>query len=291
MAIVFMLLSSVSFTTMSALIKALGPDIPLVQLVFLRCLLAAPLLFLFAAAGNRPLVVKAGKLLIIRTLLGMSAMYCFFYALTHMPLADCTFIGRTQPLLIAILAPFFLNERAPAAAWIAIATGFTGVVLIMKPAMTWPAGAWAALAAALLSAGAHMAVRRLNRTDYPLTIVLNFTVLTTVISGFLALPGFTSLTGRHWLLITGVAVFASLGQLLMTQAYRLDRAPVVAAASYASVVLSVVYGYFFWGEMPQAAAWLGGALIVSGGLLLIMSRWHRAEPTLHNHLRKPKTDT
>ena len=65
----------------------------------------------------------------------------------------------------------------------------------------------------------------------------------------------------------------------MTSAYRHDKAPVVAAASYSSVVLSVLYGYLFWKETPVPLAWFGGLLIIGGGLLLVRSRYRVSEPT------------
>ncbi len=207
----------------------------------------------------------------------MTAMTGFFYALLHMPLAECIFIGRSQPLILSLLAPVIIGERTPRAAWLAILAGLTGVALIMKPAMAWPLAAWVALGAATASAVAHLFVRRLNATDYPLVIVFNFTGLTALITALLVLPVFVPPSGRQWVFILGVAVFASLGQLLMTLAYQKDRAPVIAAASYASVVLSVVYGYFFWGETPHLLAWAGGALIVMGGLLLLKARLHISE--------------
>ncbi len=267
-----MLLASASFTTMAAMIKAVGDTVPLVQMVFLRCLLAAPLLLVFILRRKRPLVVRAWKLLLVRTLFGMTAMHGFFYSLTHMPLADSVFIGRSQPLLLALLAPLVVGERTPRAAWFAIATGLAGVACIMRPAMAWPAAAWAALGAAFCAAMAQLLVRRLNRTDYPLVIVFNFTVLTALVTGTIAVPDFVPLTGRQWLLAAGIALFATTGQVLMTTAYRRDRAPAVAAASYSSIVLSVLYGYLFWGEMVEPLAWLGAALIVTGGVLLIRSR-------------------
>jgi drug/metabolite transporter (DMT)-like permease len=55
-------------------------------------------------------------------------------------------------------------------------------------------------------------------------------------------------------------------------AYRYDKAPVIAASSYASVVFSVVYGYFFWGEVPVPGTWIGGVCIVSGGIWLVYCR-------------------
>ncbi len=152
---------------MSALVKGVGTDIPLQQLVFLRCVIALPIIYVFLKAKNRPLMVTARKLIFLRTVLGLSAMYCFFYALTHMPLAECVFIGRTQPLLLALFAPYVVGESASSAAWIAIIAGLTGVAFIMKPALAWSAAAWVALCASGLAAVAHLLVRRLNRTDYP----------------------------------------------------------------------------------------------------------------------------
>jgi drug/metabolite transporter (DMT)-like permease len=278
MGVLFMLLASASLATMSALIKAVGPGIPPLELVFLRCLLALPLLYLFVRLRRRPLWVRARKVLIIRTLFGLTAMTGFFYALIHMPLAECIFIGRSQPLILSLLAPFVIGERTPRSAWFATLAGLAGVALIMKPAMAWPLAAWVVLGAASASAVAHLLVRRLNATDFPLVIVFNFTGLAALITALWVLPTFVPPSGRQWVLILGVAVFASLGQLLMTLAYQKDRAPVVAAASYASVILSVVYGYFFWGETPHVLAWAGGGLIVTGGLLLLKARLHVSEP-------------
>lgn len=278
MGVILMLLASASFATMAAMIKAIGPEIPLSQLIFLRCLLAAPVFFVIIITQGMPALVKARKVLVGRTLLGMTAMYCFFYALTHMPLADCIFIGRSQPLLLALFAPYVLGEKTPKAAWFAIITGLAGVMIIMNPSANWSFAAWMALGGAATSAGAHLLVRRLNRTDYPLVIVFNFIVITGFITAFWALPNFVPLSKTQWLLITGVALFASLGQMLMTSAYRRDRAPAVAAASYSSVILSVVYGYFLWHEIPHPLAWIGGVLIIAGGMLLVKSRFRMKEP-------------
>jgi drug/metabolite transporter (DMT)-like permease len=278
MGIIFMLLASACFATMSAMVKGVGTGISPLELVFLRCVLALPLFYLFVRLRKRPLWVRAKKVLLVRTLLGMAAMIGFFYALTHMPLAECIFIGRSQPLILTLMAPLVIGERAPKSAWFAIITGLIGVILIMKPAMAWPLAAWVALGAASFSAIAHLMVRRLNATDPPLVIVFNFTLLTSVFTSLWVLPRFVMPDPRQWIFIAGVALFASLGQFLMTLAYQRDRAPVVASASYTSVILSIIYGYFFWGEVPHPLAWIGGALIVAGGLLLLKARLHVTEP-------------
>lgn len=278
MGIIYMLLASGCFATMSAFIKAVGLSLPLPELVFLRCLLSLPVLFLFVRIRRRPLIVKARKLLLLRTLFGMTAMSGFFFALTHLPFAECIFLGRTQPLIIALLAPVILGEKTPLAGWFAIGTGLAGVALILQPGVIWSLGAWIAVGAAFASALAHMFVRRLNATEYPLVIVFNFTALTCLLSGGWSLPYFIMPTGQQWLFLLCVALFASLGQLCMTLAYQHDRAPAVASASYTSVVLAVLYGYFFWDEVPHPLSWLGGGLIVGGGILLLKSRIRVVEP-------------
>ncbi|MEN8140910.1 MAG: DMT family transporter [Thermodesulfobacteriota bacterium] len=281
MAILLMLLSSAAFTTMAAMVKGLDGAIPIAELILLRCLIPLPFFVYIIKRKGVPLLVQAKGLILLRSLAGAAAMACFYYALTNMPIADCVFLGRSQPFFLALLAPILIGEKAPKAAWGAIGAGLVGVFFIMKPGLAaWPIAAWASLSGAGLAALAHISVRQLNRTDQPLVIVFNFFLLTAlmavawsvVVENDLVVP-----QGQQWLLIVGIGVFASLGQFLMTCAYRYDKAPVVAASSYASIILSVIYGYWFWGEMPQPLAWVGALLILAGGLILIWSRRGRGE--------------
>jgi drug/metabolite transporter (DMT)-like permease len=278
LGVILMILASTCFATMSALIKAVGPDIPPLELVFLRCIFSLPFLVLIIRHKKKPYFVTARKVLLFRTVFGMGAMIGFFYALSHMPLAECVFIGRSQPLILVLLAPFILGESTPRAAWFAIIAGFAGVALIMKPAMEWPLASWITLGAAASSAMAHLLIRRLNRTDHPLVIVFNFTLLAAILTSVWVLFNYVPPSPRQWLYIAGIVVFATVGQTLMTTAYRRERAPIVAAASYVAVILSVFYGYVFWGEIPHTLAWFGGGLIVFGGLMLLRARLYIREP-------------
>jgi drug/metabolite transporter (DMT)-like permease len=257
---------------MSTLVKAMGDSLPLTELMFLRALLAIPFLFAALVKRGKPLITTAWKTLLLRALFGTVAMFCFYYALTNMPLADCVFIGRTQPLLLALAAPFIVGERAPKEAWVAIFCGLAGSLFIMRPGLAWSGAAWVALLAAATAAFAHLFVRKLNRTDDPGVIVFNFTVILAIVSGLLCYKSFQAPSLKQCGLITGVSLFASSGQYLLTMAYRYDKAPAIAASSYASVVLSVIYGYFFWGEVPAPATWIGGMIIVSGGIWLVYCR-------------------
>ncbi len=263
--------ASACFVTMSALVKALGHGLPLTELMFLRSLIALPVLLGLVLYYRHPLLVRNWKVLLLRTLFGTCAMFCFYYALTNMPLADCVFIGRTQPLLLALMAPFLVGEKAGKNVWIAIFIGLIGTALVIKPRVEWALASWVALVASFLAALAHLMVRRLGRTDPSQVIVFNFTFLLCLISGFASLSSLTLPSRQQWLLLLGIAAFASLGQFLLTKAYSLERAPTVAAASYASVILSIIYGYFFWNEIPLLTSIVGALLIVLGGMYLMIT--------------------
>lgn len=258
---------------MAALIKTLGQNLPVTELMFLRSFIALPVLFGLVVHGGHPLLVRGWKKLLLRTMFGTTAMFCFYYALTHMPLADCVFIGRTQPLFLTLMAPFLVGEHGRKNVWIAIGLGLAGTAMIMRPQASWTLASWVALAAAFLAALAHLMVRQLIRTDATPVIVFNFTCLLCLLSGLASLSSFTAPSIDQWLLLFGVAGFASLGQYLLTKAYRRGQAPTVAAASYASVALSIVYGYFFWNEIPLLTSILGALLIVSGGLYLMITNF------------------
>lgn len=270
--ILLMLCASTCFVTMATLVKALDDSLPLTELMFLRCLLAIPFLLAALVKRGMPLITRAWQILLLRALFGAVAMFSFYYALTNMPLADCVFIGRTQPLLLVLAAPFIVGERAPKEAWVAICCGLLGSLIIIRPGLAWSVASWVALLAAATSAIAHLLVRRLARTDDAGVIVFNFTVLLALVSGILCYQSFQIPDWQQWGLIAGVSLLASSGQYLLTLAYRHDKAPAIAASSYASVVLSVLYGYFFWGEVPAPTTWIGGFCIVCGGLWLVYNR-------------------
>ncbi len=276
MAILLMFLSSACFVTMSAMVKALGPALPITEIMFLRSLIAVPVLLALLLYQGKPLVTRARGVLLTRSLFGITAMFSFYYALTHMQLTDVVFIGRCQPIILALLAPLLVHESSPRSAWVAIVLGLAGAALVMRPGMQWSGPALVAFLAATCSAVAHLMVRRLGRTDDSMVIVFNFTLILSLASGLASVPSFVAPTARQWLMLLAIAAFASTGQFLLTRAYSLDRAPAVAAASYTSVPLSVLYGYLFWHELPGLTSWIGGLLIIGGGIYLLAERVHAA---------------
>jgi drug/metabolite transporter (DMT)-like permease len=134
-----------------------------------------------------------------------------------------------------------------------------------------------ALGAAVLSALAHLTVRRLGATETPQRVVFYFVVIVGVLAGGLSFTDLVLPSPREWLLLVGLAQCATCGQLLMTTAYSRDQAPVVAASSYTSVAFALILGLALWQEVPDALALLGALLIVGSGVFLALGRRGRGE--------------
>lgn len=264
---------------MFALVKALGPGFPPAEVAFFRALFGLPLVLLLLRRQGHDARPRRPWLMAARGVLGCGAMLGFFYALPRGKLADITLIGRTQPLLIALLSRRLIHEPTPRLALLSLVLGFGGAFLVIKPGFgLLNVAGLVAMAAVAFSTLAHLAVRRLNATDPPLVIVLYFTLIVGGVSGALSIPSFVVPGPGQLLLLLVIGQGAAGGQLLMTMAYGRDRAPVVAAASYASVLYALLLGLAFWGELPDHLALLGGGLIVCAGLLLAWGRWNVHEP-------------
>jgi drug/metabolite transporter (DMT)-like permease len=270
-----MLLASAFFSAMFASVKALGPDFPYAEAVFFRSLFSLPLVALLLWRSGCSLRPRRPYLMLLRGLLGGGAMLGNFFALQRAKLADITVIGRTQPLLVAALAPLLLRERVPRLALLSLGVGFGGALLVVKPGpdlLSVNLPALVALGATLLSALAHLIIRRLNATDAPLVIVFYFTLIIGAAGGLLSVPVFVVPDARQLAVLVALAHFAALGQLLMTTAYGRETAPVVAAASYSSIAFTLVLGLIFWSELPDGLALAGAGIVVAAGLVLAFGR-------------------
>lgn len=271
--VALMVLATGAFTTMAALVKSLGPGFPHFEAAFFRGLLALPMMFWLMRRRRIALWPRRPALAVGRGLLGLGGMGCFFYAMQRGKLADMLIISRFQPILIAILSPLLLGERAPRAALMALAAGFGGVLLVARPGMDVASVAgMVAFASTLFSSLAHMSVRRLNATEPPQRIVTWFSLVITVGGLALSLPQFVWPDAGQLLKLIGMALSATVGQLLMTTAYARDTAPVVSTATYSFVVYGVVFGLLFWGEVPDLWAVSGALVIVVSGVWLAWQR-------------------
>lgn len=209
-----------------------------------------------------------------RGLVGFLALATFFYALTRLPLAMAMTLNYTSPLFLALLMPWQLGERPRRAQYATVALGFVGVLLLLRPWQT-PAGDLLAglvgLFSGVMAAFAYIHVRKLGRLHEPewrtvfwfaLVCGIGAALLTSVDGGWRGLVQLDQV----WLILA-LGVFATLGQLAMTRAYRTGQTVVVASFAYSTVVFaSILDVLIFKVEMP-IMAWSGICITVLAGVL------------------------
>lgn len=271
----YMAAAAFFFSVMSLLVKLVGRGLSTREIVFLRGLFTVLFSWtLVRRAGLRPWGRRRG-LLLVRGLLGFSALLCFFYALVHLPLADATVIQYTNPVFTALLAAPLLDERLRRAEVLAALVSLGGVVLVARPHFLFgvlaqgldPIAVGIGLTGALCSAGAYVTVRRLSETEDPLVIVFYFALVTAVASAPLALPDATWPSAGQWAALAGIGLTAQVAQVFMTRGLQMERAGRATSVGYLQIVFAAAWGLLLLHEVPHLLG-IVGALLVCGGTAL-----------------------
>lgn len=259
-------------SAMDAVVKWLSPDYSTIQLMFFRSVFAflplAPLVLRGGWAGS--LRTQRLGTHALRSLFGISALGCFFWSLSLLPLADATAITFAAPLFVTALSLPLLGEVVRARRWTAVAVGFLGVLVMVQPGVgVFQPPALLPLATALFLALMVIQVRKLTRTDSDTTIVLYYTIMSTLVTGavvpfYWVTPGLTD-----FLLLAAIGVLGGLGQLALTAAFRRAEASILAPFDYTAMVWAVLFGFLVWGELPAPNIWLGVAIVIASGTYII----------------------
>ena len=266
----FLIASELSFAISAAIIKSLSVSLPNESIVFFRNLFGILILTpLLLKSGTN--ILKTDRLLLhfLRSGLGMGAMYCFFYALGHIPLADSMLIKSTIPLIIPFIATLWLKENISHRVILAGGIGFMGVFLILKPDgnMNW--ASIIALVSSLLAAMAFVTVRKLSATEPALRIVSYFAIIGLSISAVPLIRAWQTPTLSQWLLLMGIGLTTTIGQLLLTRGYQSASASSVGIFTYTSVPFGTFLGWLFWNELLDINSLLGAILIVLSGSIVL----------------------
>lgn len=268
-----MILTTFLFSSMAALIKGLEGEIPPTEIVFLRSLFSLPFLFFLNKFFNQKFFSKDRFNIMIRSFSGFIAMIFYFKALPLIPLALASFLYNAQPIFVALFAPFFLKEDIKKSTIISIFLGITGIFLILKPGFEFNSASIYMLISASTAAIAHIFIRKTGMDENPLTIVFDFTFILTILSGLITIPFFIFPPKEKMISLILISLLAAFGQISMTIAYTLEEAQKIAPIGYFGVIFGTIYGYLFWKEIPDLLSFMGGILIISGGLVLFWKRF------------------
>jgi drug/metabolite transporter (DMT)-like permease len=265
-----MLLASLSGALLKVMASEMHPVFLAAGRYFFYLVCIAPIAY--ARHGSEVLLPSRSGAQAFRAVMILAATLFFILAVGHMPLATSIAIVYVYPFLIAGLSPFILGERVPMVAWLGVAAGFTGVVVVMRPDVSGitPA-ALMALASGATYAIYLMFTRKLAASAPPLVSTAYLAVVSTVI----LIPGAVwywqtpSLHDMAMLALMGLVNAAAHYVILMAFA----RAPASSLApfAYAELVWAVMWGVVFFGDLPDAVTFAGIGLIIASGVMVAQS--------------------
>ena len=282
-------LSSMAFTLNDAAIKYLSSGFPLHEITLLRAVIAMIItlaIIMPLEGGYRNLRTNRPWLHVSRGLLVVAANMTFFLSLATIPLSEATAIFFVAPLVITVFSVIFLGEEVGVHRWLGVVVGLAGAVIMLRPGTaSFQYAALLPLAAALCYAGLHTLTRKIGATEKASTMAFYIQLSFICVSGLVGLAfgdgrfadtggGATEFLLRAWVwpapadypFLLGIGAASAVGGYLISQAYRLCEAAVIAPFEYLALVLAIVWGIWFFDEWPDMIAWIGIGLVLCGGL-------------------------
>ena len=277
--VIFMNVAMAAFTLNDAMMKLATVEVPLMQAIALRGGAAAAVLSLLAVATGAlrvPLARRDRAILALRTAAEVAATLTFLAALLHLPLANLSAILQSLPLAVTLAAALVLREPVGRRRLAAIAAGFAGVLLIVRPGTAGFDG-WSVLG---LVSVAFVVVRDLSTRRFSAMVPSATVALTaavavalTGLAGMGLEGGWQPMSGRDALRIGGAAAALVFGYLLIVKAMRTGAVAVVAPFRYVALLWAIILGWLLFGTLPDGLTWIGAGLIVSSGLYTL---WREA---------------
>lgn len=268
-AIACLMLSALLFSVMGICIRYASHTVDNYTIVFFRNIVGLILFipFIFQQGFG---FVKTEKLWMHtwRSLIGLAAMYGFFYAIAHLKLSNAMVFTYSSPIFIPLIAWLFLKERITAAMLCAAALGLIGVIFVAKPdqgLLNWIAVI--GMASSLFAALAFVTVRALTRTEPPERIVFYFCLIGSFLS---VIPMFWVWRPYHLkelFFLISAGILANTSQIFMSHAYRLAPAGQIAPVNYMAIIFAGIWGFFLWQEIPDIYSLIGFAFILLAILL------------------------
>jgi drug/metabolite transporter (DMT)-like permease len=248
---------------MHTAVRHIGQQMPVAEVVFFRnlfgLLVVAPLVL---REGVALLRTRKPALHLLRSCIGIAAMWLWFYALSVVPVAEATALSFTSVIFGSIAAAVLLGERMRLRRWSAVVIGFLGAMVILRPGFqTVSVGLLAVLASSVFWALALILVKHLSRWDSVVCIVALNQLLLTVFSLVPAVLVWQTPTPTQLAWLLGIGICATFGHILMTTAFKLGEASAIFPVDFARLIWAALAGYLIFAEVPDQWTWLGGGII------------------------------
>ena len=287
--VLFALIGFVIFSSHDALIKVLGGNYAVFQIVFFSVLFSfVPMTLIMATDRTEASFVPHKPLyLLLRTGTVIIGMICGFYAFTVLTLAEAYSLLFASPLLITALSVPFLGEKVGKRRWAAVVLGVIGVIIVLRPGLQPVSlGHIAGLTAAVANSIGAIVVRKVGREERSQTLIL-FPMVAVLLIMAMVMPGTYKpmpLLDLGVLALMGLLLIA--GQMMVLNAYRNAPAALIAPMQYSQIIWAALFGFIFFSEIPDLWVATGSLLIISSGVFVV---WRESSGS--NSTRTPVTRT
>jgi len=267
----FLMVAAFLLTLSVALIKLTGSRLPVAQILFCRQM--GMLLCLSPAlVKSVPDVVgtKRPGLQLVRIFFALIALFGGYTAVIHMPLADAMAIGFAKSFFVTVFAVLLLGEKVGRYRWGAVAVGFVGVAIMLKPDVDGfnVYGLYALFGAA--AAGIVMVIIRiLTRTETSQSILAFQAFGVGAVMLIPALTTWVAPTPKEWILLLLIGVVSYFAQASNIYAYKHGEASMLASLEYVRLLYATLLGYLFFQQLPQMTTWIGAAIIVAAAVFTV----------------------
>lgn len=274
-AIIMMVAAAGILTVNDAIAKWLTERYPVGQVLALRGGLVVLLVYCWAVATGRGgvLRVRSWPLNLTRGGLMASSTFLFVTSLSLLPIADAIAISFAGPIFATALAALLLAEPVGWRRWSAVAVGFAGVVVMVRPTPEmFRIVALIPIVAALIGALRDIVTRKMGTGGESTLMVLIVSTAIVGFAGLLTLPfGWVALRPLDFLMFLGTSVLVAFAQGLMIESLKYGEVGLVGPFKYTSLVWAVLLGLVFWGDVPGLWTLAGSLLVIASGLYI----WHR----------------
>lgn len=274
-----MLCSLLLFSGVDVTNKILGETLPVAQIIWIRYLAFVPIAAAVAYRPGRGVVWRSARpyLQVLRSLLLVTEMGLFVWALKFLPLVDVQAIGASCPLLVIALSVPLLGEAVGWRRWTAVAVGFVGVVLIVRPGFQeFGLGSALAMVGTVLWALYQVLLRIVGRHDSASVTGVWTAIVGFVVTSCIAPFAWTPPDAKGWVLLVAIALLGAFGHILYGKAFVLARAAILQPFNYLLLVFAAVFGWLVFGHFPDHWTIAGASLIVASGLYALHREHIRA---------------
>ena len=276
-AIIFSLLGWMFLPVMDGFAKYLSDDLPILQITWARYFFTVAFVFPIMFFFYKKQLVWSDKprLQIFRGLILLSANICFFYAISVISLAKALTLAFIAPLIVTAFSPILLGEKVGYRRWTAVAVGFIGSLIVIRPGfLEFNLASMAALATGFFYGFYLIITRKLSTSDNPLLTLLITGMVGALLVSLIIPFYWVKPTLNQWSLMASIGVFACIGHLFLILSLKYADASKLAPLGYTEIIPNVIIGYYFFSELPDNWTYLGLFIIVLSGLYISRREYH-----------------